>query len=169
MTGDDFGKLFTTFRRTAFRLETLPLYDVTEDAEREAFRRFCDGQPRAPQDREWPKLVASMVAAGKAMQRVRIVRLPLSTYEQFELAWGYPDNIAAGEDIRILPVVGTWPDGIMEHDYWLFDDAIAVAMNYDSDGRFLGPAEVSDVAAYCRCRDRAMAAAIPFAEYHIRR
>jgi hypothetical protein len=164
---DEFGKLFDTFKRAAFRLETLSFYSVDEDDEAEAFRLFCSGQPQAPKDREWPKLVAAACAAGKTMQRVRIVRPPVTDYLRFELSWGYPDNIAAGEVIRILPVVGELPAGIMDYDYWLFDDGIAVAMDYDEHGRFIGPRLVPDPAPYCRCRDRAMAAAVPFAEYRV--
>jgi hypothetical protein len=162
---EEFGALFTTFQRSAFRLETLPVYSVTEDDEAEAFRRFCAGQPQPPQDRDWPRLVSSAVAAGKRMERVRLVSQPLSDYLRFELSWGYPDNIAAGEDIRILPVVGDLPAGIMDHDYWLFDDTIVVRMEDDDEGRFIGPTAMGDPEPYRRCRALAMAGAMPFDKY----
>jgi hypothetical protein len=167
VNADDLGKLFTSFRSSAFRLETRSVYSVDEDEEREAFRAFLSGRPRPvlAQDRGWPKLVASACAAGKRMQRVRLVTLPLSDYLRFELSWGYPSNVAAGEDIRILPVVGGAPDGVMEHDYWLFDDATVVRLEYDARGRFLGVAAADDPAPYRRCRELAMARAVPFGEY----
>ncbi|MFI6688111.1 DUF6879 family protein [Streptomyces sp. NPDC050485] len=41
LSGKEFGRLFETFERTAFRLETLSVYSVEE--EREDFERFLAG------------------------------------------------------------------------------------------------------------------------------
>ncbi|MBT2458886.1 DUF6879 family protein, partial [Streptomyces sp. ISL-86] len=41
LSGEEFGRLFETCERTAFRLETLAVYDVEE--EREDFERFLAG------------------------------------------------------------------------------------------------------------------------------
>jgi hypothetical protein len=163
VTGDDLGKLFTTFRRTAFRLETLPAYDVTEDAERDAYRRWQTGQQPPAQERDWPKLVASAVGSGKTMQRVRIVR-ELTDYIRFEMEWGYLANVAAGEDIRVLELADDVP-GMVDHDYWLFDEATVVRLEYAADGSFIRPAEVSAIEPYRRCCDLAMRLAVPFREY----
>jgi hypothetical protein len=38
LAGEEFGRLFETFERTAFRLETLDVYDVEE--ERDEIARF---------------------------------------------------------------------------------------------------------------------------------
>ncbi|MFJ1545879.1 DUF6879 family protein [Streptomyces sp. NPDC088246] len=48
LDGEAFGQLFETFERTAFRLETLAVYDVEEEAEEMA--RFLAGEPMGP---EW--------------------------------------------------------------------------------------------------------------------
>jgi hypothetical protein len=165
---DEFGRLFTTFRRTAFRLETLAAYNVPEEAE--SLRLWREGKPPPAwqKEREWLRMVANATAAGKSMQRVRVVRRPLSDYVRLEFDWGYPDNIAIGEDIRILELTdGDNVPGMLDHDYWLFDDVIVVRMEYTSDGSFIRPVEVSDVAPYCRCRDVAMARAVPFSQYRV--
>jgi hypothetical protein len=152
--------MFASFRRTAFRLETLPAYSVAE--EQEAFTAWREGKapPAWLRNRKWLSMVADATAAGKSMQRVRVVRRPLSDYIRFELEWGYPSNIGAGEDIRILELrddVAELPD----HDFWLFDDAVAVRMDYDDEGRFLRPVEVSDAEPYRRGRDIALRRAVP--------
>jgi hypothetical protein len=167
MKPEDLGALFSTFKRSAFRLETLSVYSVDEDDEREAFRLFLGGKPQPSwsRDRGWPKFVSSACAAGKIMQRVRVLSFPLTDYLRFELSCGYPANVAAGEDIRILPIVGDVPPGIVDHDYWLFDDEIVVRMEYDEAGRFVRPVAVDDQASYLRCREVAMARAVPFSEY----
>ncbi|MFL6226855.1 MAG: DUF6879 family protein, partial [Actinomycetes bacterium] len=58
----DLASLFESFRSSAFRLECLPAYAVTEDDESEAFRRWLDGEQPPQKEREWPKLCASAVA-----------------------------------------------------------------------------------------------------------
>jgi hypothetical protein len=164
LTPDDLGRLFTTFRHSAFRLETLPAYDIEEEAE--SLRAWRAGEPRPAwyEDREWCRLVADATAAGKSMQRVRTVRLPLSDYIRLELDWGYPDNITAGEDIRILELGPD--DGTALHDFWLFDDLTVVRLEYDGAGRFIRPVAASDDAAnYCRVRDLVLPPAVPFSGY----
>jgi hypothetical protein len=108
VNANDFGQLFESFTVSAFRLECLPAYDVTEDAEREAFRRWRAGE-QPQRDRAWLQTVRDAKERGAQMQRVRLVESPLTEYQRFELAHGYPANVAAGEDIRIC---GHRPDGL---------------------------------------------------------
>lgn len=170
MTPEELGRLFSTFERSAFRLECLPTYAVTEDAEAEAFRLWLAGGQPPKKARDWPKLVASATANGKKMQRVRVIRA-MTAYLRFELSWGYPDNVAAGEDIRILELrAGESLAGMPEVDYWLFDDATMVRLEYDGAGRFLRPVEVDDPAEVRRCcgwRDAVMARAVSFDLYRL--
>ncbi len=166
MKVEDFGRLFETFTATAFRLETLAWYNVPEEAE--SLRCWREGKPPPSwqKEREWLRMVADATAAGKSMQRVRIVRQPLSDYTRMELEWGYPDNIASGEDIRILEIKdAAGVAGMLDHDYWLFDDAIAVRLEYSDDGSFVRPVEISDVVPYRRCRSVVMARAVAFHSY----
>jgi hypothetical protein len=162
----ELGRLFATFASVAFRLEVLSAYNVPEEAE--SLRCWREGKPPPAwqKEREWLTMVRDATTAGKSMQRVRVVRQPLSDYVRMEFDWGYPDNIAAGEDIRVVEVkdAGGVP-GMVDHDYWLFDDRIAVRLEYTADGSFIRPVEVSDVGPYRRCRDAAMRAAVSFTQY----
>jgi len=159
---DEFGKLFETFRSLAFRLETLPEYRVPQDVE--SLRLFREGQPppESRRERPWLQTIRNANARGARMQRVRVIRGALTEYQRFQFAWGYPDNLAAGEDIRILDQD---VPGVLDHDYWLFDDATVVRMDYDNEGQFLRPVVVDDVALYRRCGDVALAHAVPFSDY----
>jgi hypothetical protein len=158
----DLASLFESFRSTAFRFECLPAYAVTEDEEAQAFRLWLAGEQLPQKEREWPKLCASVVAAQKSMQRVRLVTQPLSDYLRFEMEWGYPANVAAGEDIHILDHE---PAGLLKVDFWLFDDTTAVVLEYDDDGRFIRPVVAKTVEPYRQARDLALRSAIPFATY----
>jgi hypothetical protein len=174
LTPDDLGRLFTTFRHTAFRLETLPAYAIEEEAE--SLRAWRAGEPRPAwqEDREWCRMVAGAKAAGKFMHRVRIVRRPLSEYIRLEFDWGYPDNIAAGEDIRILELAGDdqlpfIPDPDRGYDFWCFDGVTIVRLEYDGTGRFIRPVDASDDASrFIACQDYVMRRAVPFSDYRAR-
>jgi hypothetical protein len=168
MTGDDLLRLFHGFRDSAFRLESLPAYDIEADAE--ALNAWREGKPppASQLDRDWCHLVSGAADAGKTITRVRVVRHPLSEYVRFELDWGYPQNIDAGEDIRILELgpadeLPGLPDPGRGYDFWCFDGTTVVRLEYDEAGRFIRPVDVSDHAAqFIACQDWAMARAVAF-------
>ena len=53
-------------------------------------------------------------AGARSIQRVHVITEPLTPAMQQELTEGYEGNVAAGEDIGIVPVAGPgeWPDGM---------------------------------------------------------
>lgn len=77
LAGEEFGRLFETFERTAFRLETLDVYDVEE--EQDEIARFLAGEDLGPEwdDNPW---VRSMTDKGKSLSRVHVLRSPLTDY-----------------------------------------------------------------------------------------
>jgi hypothetical protein len=170
MTTVDLGQLFQSFTRSAFRLECLEEYDVTEDEDGAAFWSFRNGHP-LPQwwvdERQWLRIVRQAKNRGARMQRVRLVYGPLCDYQRFEFEWSYPYNEQAGEQIFVMDTgPGAFGDlWRYEHDYWLFDDATVVRLNYDDDGKFLGVERVADAEPYRRVRDLTLASAERFSEY----
>ncbi|ARP72093.1 hypothetical protein LK07_22620 [Streptomyces pluripotens] len=163
LTGEGFGRLFETFERTAFRLETLAEYDVEE--EREEIARFLAGEDMGPEwdDNPW---VRSMADKGKQVSRVHVLRSPLTDYLRYELA-AYPGNIKAGESIGIIDLAEQDVEGLPDHDFWLFDDRDVYRMHYTPEGRFLGgellPAD--RLPEYRGYRDLALSRAVLFATY----
>ncbi|MCC5033221.1 hypothetical protein DMH02_008305 [Streptomyces sp. WAC 00631] len=163
LSGDEFGRLFQEFRQTAFRLETLSVYDVED--EREEFAAFLAGEPMPPEwsDNPW---IRSMTDLGKSVSRVHVLRSPLTDYLRYELS-AYPGNITAGEEIGVIDLAQRTVDGLPEHDFWLFDDARVYRMHYTPAGRFVG-AELLPahrLPEYRRYRDIARAHAVAFADY----
>src|SRR5690606_15740 len=119
----------------------------------------------SPDDLEWQARARSVVASGRQIGRVRMVGHPITDYTRFEWA-AYPNNIAAGEMIRVYD--RTWPGGTdsrFEQDFWLFDDRIAAVMNYASDGQFLGITITEDVEPYLEIKQSALARSVPFDDY----
>ena len=126
MEAPEFGKLFETFRASAFRLETVPEHRVAEEAK--AFAAFLEGRPLPPaREREWLGFVASSRAAGKTVERVHLVGGELTPYLRFE--WGYAYSAEAGEEIFLLehPDPQRLFGDLPVHDSWLFDDAVVDA------------------------------------------
>lgn len=175
VTSPEFDALFTSFKHTAYRLETLQVYDVSYEIE--PYRAFLAGKPR-PRDtakNAWTAMLANSAADGKIVQRVHLVNEPLTDYLRYELGWSYPPNVEAGEDIRILPIDAIPADlerSGVPGDYWLFDSSDLWVMHYDDDGAFLCIEQMSEPEAIVKCaywRDAALHRAIPYHEYMRRR
>jgi hypothetical protein len=148
------------FERSAFRLETLPEYNVPQEAEMVA--RFKRGEPvDLPDDHPWLERVRHHCRSGKVMRRVRVVSHPLTDYLRMEMSW-YRKSVAAGEDIRITETQLTC-------DFWLFDDQTVVVLHYDSEGRFTGTTtEQGSLTLYLSIRDRALADSMELSAYTAR-
>lgn len=136
----DLNALFDTFTRSAFRLETLPAYDVGGD-EAERLAAYRDGRPRPERSvrtSPWLARIASTTAQGKQWQRVRIVDNPLTEYQRYQLE-SYRESQAVGEEIRIVERAAV---GDLGPDFWLLDegtpDRCAVVLHYDHNGRYQG-------------------------------
>jgi len=163
------NQMLRGFDHTAFRLEVCQSYSMPY--EDESFRRFLDGQDPAhdPSLEEWLELVRAARAAGKRMERVHVVAEPLTDYLRYELTWWYATNIAAGEDIRIIPTrKGQWPAGLPKHDFWLYDSNRVGVLHYDPAGHLYRVEMIRDPAEVVRhtaWRDVAMHRAISWAEY----
>jgi hypothetical protein len=142
---------FETFSYSAFRLETLQSYAGTG------------------RDDQWISLLKANLRWGKTHQRVHVITEPLTPAMQEELTAGYEGNVAAGEDIRIIPTgPGDWPDNVPRTDFWLFDSSLLYAMDYEPDGTWAGARRVTDwqkIVYACCWRDAALHRAIPWHAY----
>ena len=163
MTTDEFVRLFSTFERSAFRLETRQQYLVDEEAE--LVHAFLEGRPSPPSAAmdQWLSLIRTNTNAGKRMYRVHILEQPLTGYVRWELST-YPANAAAGEQIFIADRARLKD---LREDFWLFDDRDLVTLRYDEDGHWLGVdlRPESDLDRYRVMRDLALAEAVPLADY----
>lgn len=108
LDGQEFDALFTSFERGAFRLETLQVYAGAYEDE---VRAVLAGDPRPanPIGDKWAARIRADRVAGKTWQRVHVIEEPRTDYLRYELAV-YARNVAAGEDVRVIPVSrGDWP------------------------------------------------------------
>ena len=146
MSGDILDECFHSFRYSALRLETLPAYNASSEAERiQAWRQGRERPERSVRTSEYLREVAANVLAGRERMRVRIVDHPLSEYCRYQMA-GYIESAAAGEQIRIVVRGGgserARQDLDVVSDFWFFDqgteDERAVLLQYDPRGALTG-------------------------------
>ncbi|MBO1413322.1 DUF6879 family protein [Streptomyces sp. FH025] len=164
ISGEDFENLFSTFRREAFRLETLDDYSGSSDPE--YLRSFFDGEPQ-PTDynQDWADEVLANTSGGKRMYRVHILARPLTPYLRYELGWGYTKNLTVGEEFFILDT--TEQPNPLEGvpDFWAFDESTVVTMRYGDRGTFLGADQEPTAEKWLEYRDTALSHAVPFADW----
>jgi hypothetical protein len=167
MTPQEFDACFDRFKRTAFRLETLPEYIAPGELERiEAFMRGEARPERSVRTAPWlARIALSTVSEGKQWCRVRLLDDPLTEYERYQLQ-GYAESQAAGEEIRIIPRRDMYVP--LTPDFWLLDDAAIVFLSYDANGRWLGSRLSHDPGQLALCRqerDTALHRSVPLNEY----
>ncbi|MEU8538519.1 DUF6879 family protein [Streptomyces sp. NPDC048717] len=160
----EFENLFSSFRREAFRLETLDDYSGSSDPE--MIRAFLAGEPQPDHyNQEWADEVAGNIGAGKRMYRVHIISRPMTDYLRFELGWGYRKNAKAGEEFFILDITDQPNPLEGVPDFWMFDESSVVSMSYGEGGRFLGAEPHSSATEWVVHRDLALSHAVPFADW----
>jgi hypothetical protein len=164
-------ELWEAFLAEAFRLETLQYYALAEDEPRR--RAFREGRPLPPRPGKTASLrmIGDAVSAGKRVRRVHVVDLPPSDYVRYELAV-YPENVAAGEDVRIAPRPAHPGLRDLDTDFWLFDSDGArpavVWFRYTPDGRIISrdcSDDPEDIALARAQRDLAVACSLSLGEF----
>lgn len=161
LTPKDFDDAFRYFRHDAFRLEAQPVYAV--DVERQAFDDYLRGEPRPADAYEyyarWLDKVREVTAAGRRLERVRILENPPTDYQAFELHMARY-NIAAGETLRTISRATAVESGLpSDTDWWLFDSEAVAVMRFADDGTPLGGTILTSpaiVSQYCTWRDLAV-------------
>ncbi|MDT3398721.1 hypothetical protein RKE29_19070 [Streptomyces sp. B1866] len=165
LDGDDWRAKFRDFRTEAWRLETLPVYRVPQEADE--FARFQAGERDfGPREDHWIRLVQERRRTGGSIGRVHIVTRPLTEYLQFEFQRYYSLQAPVGEDIRILDVTDRDNPLPRVQDFWMFDRSTIVLMHYEDDGTQISR-EVyeGDPAPFVEYQRIALAESVPFLEY----
>lgn len=155
MTDEELLGLFQSARRSAFRLETLQYYAVADEADAARRREFAAGRqlPARASKSESMRLVREAVASGTRVHRVHVVDLPPSDYIRYELAV-YPENIAAGEQVRLVDRAAHPGLADLATDFWLFDDSAVVWLRHSAEGDLVGCDLGEDPADVRHCRDQ---------------
>lgn len=165
LAGEEWSAYFRNFEKSAFRLEVHQVYTMPN--EKEEFDNFLTGGPKPDQsDNYWHARIRANVAAGKTMTRAKVIRQPITDYTRLLVEWAIPDNVAAGENYRIIDVSDREVD-LPTQDFWMFDEKTVVHLNYRADGTQINRTLIDnpDLDQYLRWRDLALAESVSFAEW----
>ncbi len=95
-----FEKAWKSAKKSIFRLEVLPEYAVPEDLV--LFEKWKQGKLELDKaSKKWLKQLKTTKEKGVALQRVRIVSLPLSDYLLYEMEF-WKHSFKKGEEILFL-------------------------------------------------------------------
>ncbi|WP_406159229.1 hypothetical protein OG298_18480 [Streptomyces sp. NBC_01005] len=159
--------LFREFRHTAWRLETRSGY--ASDRNSPKWARWQAGEDVAGGTSAWLENVAGQTAAGKRIERVRLVDEPPTEGQRFLLA-SAPGNVRAGEDIRNLTRARAEQLGLPDYDVWLFDSRTVARFAFDESDTTLGvyvTEDPAEVLAACQARDAAWHHAVPTRQFAV--
>lgn len=152
--------------RDLFRLETLDYYDVTSDGD--DYHRYLRGEPAptAAAKQPWLDRLQADVAAGRRWRRIHALTTPLTDYLSYECEWAYTDNVAAGEDVRIIDDAS---DALLTiGDFFVLNHQHVIRSHYDKAGLFVGAEVVNEASAkapYIAFADVIWDTAQPFTEW----
>lgn len=164
---DEFGRLFTSFKHTAWRLETRRRYASDEGTE--TYAQFNRGEPVKWEgvDSEWCVKRREQSALGKRFERVRIVDNP-PTAGQLYLLDNAKRNSAVGEDIRNLSRADAEQLHLPEEDFWIFDSRFVALLNFDDSDNLIDVELITEPVAvnrYAQARDAAWHYAVPYQKF----
>ncbi|MFJ2741863.1 DUF6879 family protein [Streptomyces sp. NPDC087440] len=153
---DDFDGMFTTFKHSAWRLESRRRY--AWDEQQDTYRQFIAGEPVGwDLDDPWCRERREQVALGKRFERVRILDEPATTGQRYLLD-NARRNRAAGEDIRTLTRGQAEELRLPHEDFWIFDSRVVALLNFDDADEMTGVELITnpvDVLRYCQAREAA--------------
>jgi hypothetical protein len=162
-----FDGLFDNYRGYAWRLEARDVFNVGvgEDSDITA---WLAGQYRQDLYTDWRQFTRTGREQGKPVSRVRLVGHPITLYTAWEVST-YIDNIAAGEEVRVLDRNKIVDDlnPLWDMDFWLFDDRYVAIMHYDRTGGFHGATVTDDVDRFVEHRTLALRLSVPHDEYQL--
>jgi hypothetical protein len=153
LTRHQLRELFDSFQHEAFRWEAQPRYQIPE--ERADLAAWAAGHPRPLDEiefyRSWYDLVRAAAAAGRHVRRVQVLDTPPTDYQRWQL-WGARYSEAAGEVLRYLTRRQAHTLGLPQHDWWLFDEAHLVVLEFTVGGHPAGGRLITDPDVVARHR-----------------
>lgn len=135
------GDLFSSFKKSAKRLELLQEYHIEGD-EWDSFQKFINGEAVSPYPElaEWNEQISEWRKQGKTIERIRLLENPLSEYLKYEIFEAYVPGTIVGQKINFVSpkqlekVVGKKK----LKDFWIFDDKYVFEMDYDENHNYCG-------------------------------
>ncbi len=152
-------------KQSLFRFEYLQSFSV--NSEKELWETWKNEHRIADEYmQDWWNYIADKKAAGINMQRVNLIRFPLTPYKEMEMEI-FKKTIQYGDDIRLITGDSFDKLNISLKDFWLIDNTAAVDLHYDSEGGWIGFDVESDVLKYFKARELILDHSVPLSEFQL--
>lgn len=163
---DAFGKLFETFKHTAWRLETRRRFASDESAP--GYQEFVKtGKMELELYHPFFAAIREQTQQGKRVERVRIVDDP-PTIGQRYLLCSAARNKSVGEDIRNLWRADADRLRLPAEDFWIFDSRLVALLDFDDEDNLLDVELITEpvqVNRYAQVRDAAWHYAVRYEKF----
>ncbi|MEU6778617.1 DUF6879 family protein [Nonomuraea angiospora] len=167
ITLDEFDRLFTQLKHTAWRLESRRRY--ASDELTDTYAQFTRGESVNwdGADAAWCAERREQTTLGKRFERVRIIDNPPTT-GQLYLLENARRNSAVGEKICNLWRADAEQLGLPAEDFWIFDSRLVALLNFDDADDLVNVELITEPAAvlrYSMARDAAMHHSMPYEDF----
>lgn len=160
---EDFGRMFTKLKHSAWRLETRRRYASDEGTD--TYKEFTrTGAVAWDLDDPWCVNRREQTALGKRFERVRILDSPPTEGQRYLLD-NASRNTAVGEEIRTLPRTTAEELNLPREDFWIFDARVVARLCFDDADVMTGVELITnpvEVVRYCQVREAAWHHAVPY-------
>lgn len=160
---EDFGRMFTNLKHSAWRLETRHRY--ASDEETSTYEEFIRaGTVAWDLDDPWCVNRRAQSALGKRFERVRVLDSPATDGQRYLLD-NARRNSAVGETIRVLPRSTAEELRLPNEDFWIFDARVVALLRFDGADEMTGVELITnpvEVVRYCQVREAAWHHAVPY-------
>jgi hypothetical protein len=145
-----FEKIFNSYAREAFRLETLPEYRIDEEWINFQNYRATGALVQDADLKHYLEQVSNDSKNGKRHIRARSFQIPPSEYLRFETQIGYLPQSQHGcefafiEQANLEKLCKEITESHSLRDFWLFDETHLFFIHYNSQGEFQGIVQETD-------------------------
>jgi hypothetical protein len=160
---EEFDGMFTTFKHSAWRLETRRRY--AWDEQQDTYQEFLtEGRVDWDLDDAWCRERREQAALGKTVQRVRVLDEPPTDGQRYLLD-NARRNSAVGESIHVLARSTADELGLPREDFWLFDGRVVALLHFNDADEMTGVELITnpvEVLRYVQAREAAWHHAVPY-------
>lgn len=133
------SEAFSKFKRSAKRLELFQEYHMAGQ-EWDSYQKYLRGEfvPIFDDLKEWNEQLLEYKKQGKMVERIRLIKVPVSSYLKFEIDIGYLPSSLYGQQVKFILEKDFDLLNVdhLKNDFWIFDDEIVFEMLYDENGAF---------------------------------
>ena len=139
------SEAFLNFKKSEKRLEVLQEYYI-EGGELKQYNNYCECKRVEELDdlKEWNEFIRQSTEQGKIIERIRVLKNPVSSYLKYEIEHGFVPSQEYGQKVRFVSesIYKKLNKSAIKNEFWIFDDEVIFEMVYSKKGDFIKSCQV---------------------------